>query len=692
MTVGELVGYIDIDDQGFGAALVAADRDMRRLESTTSSATSSIENTVTRAFASVAEAIGEGLDPDEALTLLATLVDGVEETLAEVEDEAREAGQAIGDGIGDGAEEGSFRLGRAMRSAIGVLGTVTTAARTTATTVGLIGAAAALASLGVIGLAAGLGGLLTIGVAALGATLAASKEVKKEFAEVGKEALAAFREAAKPLQGPILEGLGRLQEKIRPFAKMLGEVFTKIGPLVEKTFDVAIDVIDKLIEKLPGIVEKGMPIASFFLDVLGGAITGFIDFVDWGLERFNAFKAAFSENSTLGTWGAKAGEIIGQVKGFFSDVFSSIRTWIEENKTTIQGWVEGFQTGFGHLLDAVSSFVEMAKAFWAEFGTTILDTLGGIITAIVGLWEGLTQAIGGIFETFAGIFSGDWERAWEGIKQIGEGIWTAIKGLVEGLGTALVAILQKCWELIREGASAAWEGIKSLLSSAWEGIKSAASSTWEGIKTLVSKAWEGLKTAVSDGVTAVVKFMTELPGKIKSGLGNLGSLLVQAGRDLIAGLVNGIKNMASQAVEAAKGVVNDAVQGAKNLLGIASPSKVFTTIGEQTIQGFIGGVLASEGAAVDAVKGVVGKAISAAQAATGTIGGGLNGMPGKKMQINTIPGDAGSGGFASEHTAGGAQGTYGSGVTVNMHDTVIREEADIHKMGSEAAFLVMGRA
>ncbi|GAA3441066.1 phage tail protein [Planomonospora venezuelensis] len=695
MTVGELVGYIDLDDNGFGATLVQADQDLRRLESTTTRATRNIESEVEAAFAAVAEAIASGADPDEALKDLDRLVAGFSAALDDVEEEARESGQAIGDGIGDGAESGGSRLGAAMRRAIGVLGTVTMAARTTAVAVGLIGAAAAAASLGVVGIAAALGGLLTLGVAVFGGVLAASKEVKAEFAKVGKEALTAFQEAAKPLQGPILEGLGRLQEKIKPFAKMLGEVFEKSAPLIEKAFDVAIDVIDELIEKLPGIVEKGMPIAEFFLSTLGGAITGFIDFVDWGLIKFHAFKAAFSENSTLGAWGAKVREIVSQVKGFFSDVFTSIQEWISENQGTIDGWVEKFKSGFNHLLNAVSSFVDMAKAFWDEFGSTILDTLGGIVSAIVAIWDGLMQALGGIFETFAGIFSGDWERAWGGIKQIGEGIWNGVKGAFEGIWNSLVAIAAKVWELIKEGASSAWEGIKSALSSAWSGIKSAASSAWEGLKSLISESWEKIKSAVSTGIDTVVTFFKELPGKIVSALGNLGSLLLQAGKDVIQGFINGVKAMASQAAAAVKTTIGNVVPGAKLVLDSHSPSRVFENIGADTIKGFVGGVLSQEGAAVNAVKGVMGAAINAAKGAVGgglspnvgSVGGALKGV--QKTPINLIPGDTG-GGLASEHSPGAA-GTYGSGVNITMNGVTVREEADIHKIGAQTGFELMAR-
>src|SRR5690606_39863705 len=51
-----------------------------------------------------------------------------------------------------------------------------------------------------------------------------------------------------------------------------------------------------------------------------------------------------------------------------------------------------------------------------------------------------------------------------------------------------------------------------------------------------------MKNAVSNGIRGVINFVRGLPGKIVSALGNLGSLLVNAGKSIINGLLNGLKS------------------------------------------------------------------------------------------------------------------------------------------------------
>ena len=76
---------------------------------------------------------------------------------------------------------------------------------------------------------------------------------------------------------------------------------------------------------------------------------------------------------------------------------------------------------------------------------------------------------------------------------------------------------------------------------------------------------------------------------------------VNAGKDLIRGLIRGIKNMTSNAIGAITGVVDGVVNKAKSILRIKSPSRVFEDIGDDTMAGFVQGIDAMAGSAVRSV-------------------------------------------------------------------------------------------
>jgi hypothetical protein len=142
-------------------------------------------------------------------------------------------------------------------------------------------------------------------------------------------------------------------------------------------------------------------------------------------------------------------------------------------------------------------------------------------------------------------------------------------------------------------AIAAIIGIVAVVIANWDKIKAFTVNAWNAITEKVSGAWRSVKEAVTNGINGVVDFVRGLPGKIMSGLGDLGSLLYNAGRDLLTGLKNGITNAVGAVVDAAKDAARAAVNGVKSFLGISSPSKVFERIGGYIGQGLVKGLTGS---------------------------------------------------------------------------------------------------
>ena len=69
-----------------------------------------------------------------------------------------------------------------------------------------------------------------------------------------------------------------------------------------------------------------------------------------------------------------------------------------------------------------------------------------------------------------------------------------------------------------------------------------------------------------------------------------GSWLVNAGSQIINGLISGISGAIGGAISAVTGAVGSIISGAKSALGIASPSKVFREIGQYTMMGLDEGI------------------------------------------------------------------------------------------------------
>ncbi|NCB31841.1 MAG: hypothetical protein EOM66_10605 [Clostridia bacterium] len=67
--------------------------------------------------------------------------------------------------------------------------------------------------------------------------------------------------------------------------------------------------------------------------------------------------------------------------------------------------------------------------------TVVIETLAKVLTGVLGaafealrpIVEAITKVFGGLIDFIAGVFTGDWEKAWNGIKDIFGGIWEGIK-------------------------------------------------------------------------------------------------------------------------------------------------------------------------------------------------------------------------------------------------------------------------
>lgn len=244
--------------------------------------------------------------------------------------------------------------------------------------------------------------------------------------------------------------------------------------------------------------------------------------------------------------------------------------------------------------------------------TALLPVVTGVFTTIGSVIKGALQILTGIFQVFKGIFTGDWNTLWNGLKSIVSGVWTVISGIITGSIQRVQGIIAGALTLISTLWNNAWAGIMGLVTAVWNGISGAISGGWNRVKSFFTggvsliknlwgagwhwvhakavSIWHGITGAISSGVGRAVNVVRGLPGRAVSAVGNLGHRLVGAGKDLIRGFINGVGSLGSAIWDAGKRIANKAINSIKHFLGIASPSKVFTVIGKQTGQGFIKGL------------------------------------------------------------------------------------------------------
>lgn len=116
------------------------------------------------------------------------------------------------------------------------------------------------------------------------------------------------------------------------------------------------------------------------------------------------------------------------------DIFEAIVTAI--------GYVAS--TALGGLIVAISEFAKFL-ANKVQGMVDVLNTVLGFVKSFLAehkeTIDGLKQIFGGLTEFLAGAFSGDWKRAWNGIKEIFSGVWNTFVGIVKTPINKIIGIL-----------------------------------------------------------------------------------------------------------------------------------------------------------------------------------------------------------------------------------------------------------
>ena len=117
---------------------------------------------------------------------------------------------------------------------------------------------------------------------------------------------------------------------------------------------------------------------------------------------------------------------------------------------------------------------ETLEPIFTWIGNTISGTFHTIVSTVSDVLGGVFDALGGLIDFIVGVFTGDWEQAWNGIKAFFVGIWDAIWGVIKGV-----------INLIIDGLNFLWGGLYAALATIVNGVGGIV----EGIGNLTGADW-----------------------------------------------------------------------------------------------------------------------------------------------------------------------------------------------------------
>ena len=113
---------------------------------------------------------------------------------------------------------------------------------------------------------------------------------------------------------------------------------------------------------------------------------------------------------------------IGGVSKIFDGLKTAVFAVIDGIKDTLLSFLTWLDEKTGGRFHGI---IETAKGFVTGFFNSTKETLGNVLDSFKQIFTGITQFL-------TGVFTNDWDLAWEGIKNIFKGVWNANIALLEG--------------------------------------------------------------------------------------------------------------------------------------------------------------------------------------------------------------------------------------------------------------------
>ena len=279
--------------------------------------------------------------------------------------------------------------------------------------------------------------------------------------------------------GPIAGGFGSLLSGALPVVgvissiiavvSILGDNLEGIRNIVGSVFgETGLAVFDKFVSTLSGVGEF---ISGLFVDGgVANALSGFRDmlFGDGGIFAGN--EAAAGAFDGIVTVLQSVMSVVGQVVTFANTtvkpIIESIFTFITQTVVpiilqTIQTaapYISTIISGIGTAVMTVAQIIGQALQMVLPIIQTVITTLlnigqvvvPAVLAAISVFSQGISDAIAGVKTIFEGIitfitgvFTGNWEQAWQGVKDIFGGIFETLGALFKTPINAVISLINQ---------------------------------------------------------------------------------------------------------------------------------------------------------------------------------------------------------------------------------------------------------
>lgn len=265
-------------------------------------------------------------------------------------------------------------------------------------------------------------------------------------------------EEVAPIIVSMLEQIMPLIEELLPFiAQLIEQLAPLIVQIVEQLFPPLLQIIQDLLPYFMQIIQAIMPLFSTLVELLMPVIEVFVQLAG---VLLNGLLAALTP-------------IIEDLATFLNDLLTPLIPIISELCNTIVGTLQPVFEQLSPVISLVFDALRPVLGLLGEMLETLIpalvpviewlahifsEVLGNAIKRVKKILEPISGIFNGIVDFVKGVFSGNWEQAWNGVVNIFKNVFNLIPAFVENVINGIIWIINKLLEGVNWATSMiGWE-------------------------------------------------------------------------------------------------------------------------------------------------------------------------------------------------------------------------------------------
>lgn len=323
-----------------------------------------------------------------------------------------------------------------------------------------------------------------------------------------QEAALQLNEELGPAMKKIVDKIQEWVQKFMALSPQQKEMIVKIAA-VAAVIGPLLMVVGKLTSSMGSIISVASKVPGAFSKAKGAASA-----LSTGMTNLKeGFVLAKAGMPGLGAQASKLGAALGGITAPIAAVIAVIAILVAAFATlwkTNEKFRNKIKEIWGQIKDTISDFcqgivdrvnelgfnfkdiTDLLWSIWKGFCDLLAPVFEGVFQNIANTIKFVLDTILGIVDIFIGIFTGDWDKVWTGIKEVFTSVWNYIVGFFSNI----------------------WNTLKGIIDTVLGWFGTSLSSVWTSIKNFFVNTWNNIVTGVSNFVSSIVNFFVSLPGKI----------------------------------------------------------------------------------------------------------------------------------------------------------------------------------